>query len=275
MKKKMYKTLGVALTVMLLASLTVGLAATPAAAGDGAWTKFPYPRPGALSGYTLVPVDTSDASKWAAGPALLERAIDGTLYAYWDVGETDDLYKSTDEGRSWSRCSSSTDDLPSATLVDITLSLEDSDTLYVATTTEVYRSTNAGSTFTKLGAISLASNEVISCLSVGFAGGTHWIVVGTDNTTTTTTYNGEVYIKEDTFAGAWNAQNVNAGFTGTYDVRDVAVSPNFATEADAQIVAVITNATTTYVAYQYGSAAWKSATASAELLEGETADPHW
>ena len=119
MKKEILKLAGAALAIVLVLSLVVALVplaqATPVSAGDAKWTKFPTPRQGALSNYLVVPVGAANQVVYAAGPGPVAKAIDGTLYAYWDVGEAAkgaNLYKSGDNGRSWTRCyfSGSSDD---------------------------------------------------------------------------------------------------------------------------------------------------------------------
>jgi photosystem II stability/assembly factor-like uncharacterized protein len=271
MKNKIYKILCVVLTLALLSSFVAGLA-TPAAAADGAWTKFLYPRAGGLSGYVLTPFDTTrtpPATTWSAGPGPIQKAINGDLYAYWDVGEATNLYKSTDGARSWTRCDSATGPLHAIVgtpLVAIACSPQDAKTVYVTDDTTVFKSADAGATFSSLMAGPWASGT-ITCMDIGYNSGSHWIVVGTASST-----GGEVYLKSDVYGSAWAAQNVQVGQPaagGPYNVMAVACSPNFATEAKPQIVAVITGLSGTrhtYVTYQYGGGAWNAASSlNAEL----------
>ena len=272
MKTKLPKIMSLLLTVVLLASLMIGAAVTPAAAADGAWTTVSYPRAGSLSGYIIAPqAAVAGTSDWAVGPAFLEKAVDGTLYAYWDVGEATHLYKSANEGRTWSRCGKTTGPLAGVALVDIVCSTEDANIVYVASATTVYKSTDAGATWSGLSAIA-GINGAITSMDVGYNGGSHYVVVGPDNTTVGVGTDGEVYMKRDAFGTGWAAQGIGGteAAAADYDVRAVACSPNFATEANPQIVAVVSRVAAaggnTYVSYQYGGGAWGSAaTPNAEL----------
>ena len=204
MKKKILSILGAGLALVMVLSLVVALAPAnqvqevQASPDAGAWSKFPTPRPGALSKYLLVGTSAAGASEYRAGPGPIAKAIDGTLYCYWDVQETDDLYKSADNGRTWSRCSTATDELGGTSgsfgtaIIDIACSPDDADLLYVADNTTVYKSTDAGGTFTTVAALPSPVGTAcpISNLDAGFDGTAHWIVVGTANAS-----GGEVYIK--------------------------------------------------------------------------------
>jgi len=94
MKKKIPSIVGLVLALTLALSLGAGfIPANTAEANPGVtkWEKFPTPRQGSLSDYILVPT-TAGVSKWAAGPGPLEKGLDGTLFAYWDVGAATNLY---------------------------------------------------------------------------------------------------------------------------------------------------------------------------------------
>ena len=161
MKNKISKMLGVALTVTLLVSLAVGIFAAPAAAAmPGVWEQFQHPRPGDLSGYQLVPV-TAGASNWVAGPGPVAKAIDGSLYAYWRVGDPTNVYKSTDFGKTWDDVGLPTGPLAGVVVVDIACSTEDADLVYVASATTVYKSTNGGRTWVALTAVGMSGTETI------------------------------------------------------------------------------------------------------------------
>jgi len=275
MKTKLPKILSLLLTVVLLASLMIGAAVTPAAAADGAWATISYPRPGSLSGYIIAPQAAGVSTFGLAGPGPLEKAADGTLYAYWDVGEATNLYKSADGGRTWSRCGKSNGPLNGGgaplALVGITCSTEDANILYVCSAATVYKSADAGATWSALSAIA-GINGAITSMDAGYNGGSHYVVVGTDNATGGVGTDGEVYMKRDAFGAGWAAQGIGGtqALAADYNVLAVACSPNFATEANPQLVAAVSRVAAvggnTYVSYQYGGGAWGSAaTPNAEL----------
>lgn len=264
MKIKNSKIIGVLLTLVLLGSLTAGLAVPAAAQGpQNVWSTVP--QVGDMGRQMAGP---SAGPPAAVGPGPMEKAIDGTYYAFfWDFPPgpvTSYLKKSPDGGHSWMGCSTLTDDLGAIGITAIACSSEDANTLYVAGwDNNVYRSSDGGGTFSLLSAIPFNNPaENISSLSVGYSGGTHWIIVGTWSGGGG--WDGEVYMKSDLFGSLWNAQGLAGSQTvaGDYDVLAVAASPNFTTEANPQIVAVVsefTGGTNTYVSFQYGAGAWNSA----------------
>ena len=110
-----------------------------------------------------------NAGNWAlangSDTAHLTRAADGTLYACVN-GLTYTLYKSTDEGRSWSYTGGVTD-----TIVDIACSIIDADTVYFTDGSHVYKSDDAGASFSTVADASLPTldtNESITCLDIGY-----------------------------------------------------------------------------------------------------------
>jgi len=263
MKKKFSKIFGVALALVLVVSLGVFVAVpadTDASPAANKWAKFSIPSAGSLGDYILVPVDTDNVSTWVAGPAFLTKSKDGDLWVYWDVSPTatasSNLFKSTDEGRSWDNMGASTSVVADKVIVDIACSPEDNDIVYVADTSHVYKTDDGGSTWATMPDI-VGMIGSITCLDTAYSD-RHYVVVGTDNTT-----NGEVYVKPDLPYEIWEAQQIPASNA----VMDVAFSPNFATETNTQIVAVTDNATSTFVRYQWGGGDWNT---KAELLEADT-----
>ncbi len=112
--------------------------------------------------------------------AQLTIAIDGTLYAYVN-GLTYTLYKSTDEGRSWSYKGEVTD-----AIVDIVCSSLDADIIYITDGSHVYKSADAGASFSKVADTTLPildDNESITCLDVGYdAGDEPYVFIATADT---------------------------------------------------------------------------------------------
>jgi len=256
MKTKLPKILSLALTVVLLASLMIGAAVTPAAAGGEAWTTMSYPRAGGLGKYILGP-----AAGVTAGTGPMEMAVDGTLYAYWDVGEGalgSNVYKSTNGARTWSRCGTSTDGLGNVAITAIACSSEDANILYVTDGVDVWRSSDAGATFVTL----VRPAGGITALAVGYNGGNHFIYIGG-----LTAANGDVLMMQDSFGQSWASTDYDAlavAIGSTRVVDAVAVSPNFATEGTPQVI-VVSHVTVAarvdvinecHVAYSYGGAAW-------------------
>jgi len=257
MKTKINKLLGVALTLMLLGSLTVGLV-VPVAAADGSWSTITTPQAGVLSNYIL-----SSTTGTVAGPGPMEKTVDDSaIYAFFDVGltpngEVDNLYKSTDGGVTWTRTGTATDDLwlpagdATYTITAIATSTQDAKRVYVTDGTDIYRSTDAGSTFVQL----LAPPVGITSMAVGY-NGDHFIYIGGSD--------GDVWVLRDAFGYAWTSTNflaatllLPAPATGPRNIVAVATSPKFSSEAQPQLMAVSTTAAGgTYVSFSYGGAAW-------------------
>jgi len=207
-KTKINKLLGVLVVVMLLGSLTVGLA-VPAAAADGSWSVLNTPQVGPLGNYIMVPTIPGPpvTSGLAAlnftstgpytndvGPSLLTKNKDGSiLYVNWDINEGaqgSNLYKSTDGGRTWIRCSNTTDDLGDVQITQIVTSPQDANRVYVVTDewdptagdyfNQIYRSTDAGANFTRI--VTPTDEEEgalpIYSLAVGY-NGSHYLYAAT------------------------------------------------------------------------------------------------
>jgi len=230
--KKLSKILGVVVALVMILSTTMVLT-TPVAADDEDWSLFTLPDIGAASDYFMDTVIN--------GFGALAQATDGTLYL--PVGGYADLFISTDDGRTWEE----TDffaDTGGGPIVDIACYSEDADTVYVADATNVYRTRDAGDSWTDLGDPRTgAATEVINCLDVGYADGDPHIFVGTNDPAggLGATY-GEVYYYCDApFASVWTDLNVCApdvpGVINTSEVWGIACSPDF--ENDTLVVAVI------------------------------------
>ncbi|GAJ02086.1 unnamed protein product, partial [marine sediment metagenome] len=133
MKGKLKAVFGIGLTLVLLASLTVGLAAAPAGADPGTlkFTKLALPQVGEDGNYWAYP--DSDV-----GP--IATSSDGdTLFAAVDGGgETWQLMKSTNGGYAWKATGFDDTD----TIVDVAVSPDyaDDTTVLVATENLVYQS---------------------------------------------------------------------------------------------------------------------------------------
>ncbi len=269
MKKKFSKILGVGLALVLVVSLGafVVAPANPADASPAAnkWAKFSIPSAGSLGDYILAPTDDEGVSTLQSpgGPAYLTKSKDGDLWAYWDVSEatSSNLYKSTDEGRSWIKMGSSTSVVADVEVIDIACSPEDNDVVFVAglnsdSEYKVYKTSDGGSTWAAMPDLPGAFGA-ITCLDVSYKDGRHYVAAGANNGV-----NGEVYVKPDIAYETWEAQQM----TTHNKVWDVAFSPNFATETNENVVAVTDSGIATYVRHQFGGGDWD--TVKAQLRVG-------
>ena len=190
--------------------------------------------------------------------AHLTIAIDGILYAYVN-GLTYTLYESTDAGRSWSYTGEFTD-----AIVDIATAPNDASNIYYATSSNVYKSDDAGSSFSKVADTTLPTlddNESITCLDVSYdASDDPYVFIATADTDDGD-FGGVYGLPEADSETQWADLQV-----GSYDVYAIAFSPNFT--IDRQLVAVVTDEIHTYVINNYGVVGdW---TSGVELLESDT-----
>ena len=240
-----------AVGLLLLLSLLVSISPlTPAVAApdEAKWSRVNIPTEGKAGNRVLA--SGSDVEH-------LTLAIDGTLYAYV-ASLTYTLYKSTDEGRSWSYSSEIT-----GAIVDIACSSLDADIIYVTDGSHVYKSADAGASFSKVADTTLPTlddNESITCLDVGYdASDDPYVFIATADTDDGD-FGGVYYLPEADSGAEWTDLQA-----GSYDVYSIAGSPQF--KGDSQIVAIVTDETHTYVINNYGVAGdWAS---GVELLEGD------
>ena len=186
--------------------------------------------------------------KLAEGSDLhsLTLASDGTFYCGANPNSTPyRLFKSTDSGSSWSYTGRVED-----TIVDIAILPTDSNTVYYATSSKVFKSTDSAINFELLAANpggSGTGNVVISSLDVTSANGINYIAVGLrDN-------------DPSQFAGIYTLienQPFNWQINGSanWDVFEVSFSPRFA--EDHQITAVGTDEVNTIIASGTAGGSW-------------------
>jgi len=236
----------VLILILLLLSLNVILPAPAVSSSTDAakWARVNIPTGGAAGGWVLA--DSSDIQH-------LTAAADGTLYAY-GRGLPYTLYKSTDGGLKWSNIGQVQDVIKS-----IAASPHDPGTIYYATSSAVYRSTNGGRTFVQMPPVpggAGSGNIEITSLSVTWLN-YNIIAVGTRDTNSSE--HGGVYTLEeaDNFPG-WTDTDI-----GSYDVYAVAFSPNYT--SDREIVAVATNETDTFIISKIANADWSAFIGSARL----------
>jgi len=235
---------------LLLSLLVMASPVTPVTADpdEVIWLKVNIPAEGNAGNWVLA--DGSDIQH-------LTMAIDGTLYACVK-GLTYTLYKSTDEGRSWSYSNEITE-----AIVDIACSSLDADIIYVTDGSHVYRSDNAGASFSKVADTTLPAlddNESITCLDVGYdAGDDPYVFIATADTDDGD-FGGVYYLPEAVSGAEWTDLQV-----GNYDVYSIAGSPEF--NNDSQVIAIVTDETHTYTINNYGVVGdW---TSGVELLDGD------
>jgi hypothetical protein len=175
----------------------------------------------------------------------LTMAADGTLYGYAAPSGTGfTLFRSTDDGRSWSYTGGVQD-----AIVDIATSPDDAGIVYYATASDVYKSTDAGNSFTQLPANpgGAGSNNVeITSIAVAPGGGGSLIAVGTRDTDAAE-YGG-VYVPGEPFTG-W--ADTNIGNCDVYAVAFASGSP-----ADRELVAVVTDEVDTFITAKVGDDGW-------------------
>jgi photosystem II stability/assembly factor-like uncharacterized protein len=242
---------------VIIAGLVLLLAADmpflPAAASADAvkWTKVSIPTEGKAGNWVLA--DGSDIQH-------LTMASDHTLYACGE-GLTHTLYRSTDDGVSWSYIGNVQD-----AIVDIAVLPGDDSTIYYATASAVYRSTNGGKTFYALPAPGGAgsNNVTITSLDVGRLD-RNIIAVGTRDTDDSE-FGGVYILDEEDAVPGWTDTNI-----GSYDVYALAFSPNYA--SDRQLVAVVTDEANTLVTIKTGDTGWGTTIGDARLDKDNSGAP--
>ena len=222
-------------------------APAPLAAEDARWSQVPLPANGVSAGWVLAA---------GADTRYLTAAVDGTLYCYaTPTGTPDRLFKSTDGGLSWSSVGRVRD-----TIIAIAAAPFDASTIYYATVSSVYRSTDAGATFVALppnpgGAGS--GNVQITSLDVARPGAGNLVAVATRDTDAGK-YGGVYLLDESSPAGIWLDSSI-----GNYDVLRVAYSPVYMD--DRTLFAVATNETDMVVRTKVVSGGWGQIIADARL----------
>jgi photosystem II stability/assembly factor-like uncharacterized protein len=197
------------------------------------------------------------AGNWAlaAGSDIqhLTMSTDGTLYAY-GKGLPYTLFKSTDGGLKWSYTGQVQD-----TITDIAVSPHDSNIIYYATSSQVYRSTNGGKNFLQMpvspGGAGSGHIEITS-LAVTWLDN-NILAVGTRDTDNAE-FGGVFTLEENVDFSGW----IDTGI-GAYDIYAVIFSPAYASDRD--IVAVATDEIDTFVMSRIGNSGWNTFTGQAIL----------
>ncbi len=225
-----------AVGLFLLLSLLAAISPlTPLTAGpdEVSWFKADIPAAGNAGNWVLA--DGSDIQQ-------LTMAIDGTLYANVN-GLSYALYRSTDQGSSWSYSNQITE-----AIVAIACSSLDADTIYLTDGSYVYKSDDAGASFSKVADGSLPAlddNESITGLDVGYDGGDDpYLLIATADTDAGD-FGGVYYLSEAVAGAGWTDLQV-----GSYDTYSIAGSPGF--KDDSRLIAIVTDETHSYVINNYG-----------------------
>ena len=238
--------------LILLLSLSFSTLAVTAASDEARWLRVNTPTEGEAGNWVLA--DGSDVQHLTMTP-------DGTLYAC-GKGLTYTLYQSTDGGYRWSHLGKVQDNI-----VDIAIAPDETGTIYYATSSTVYRSTNGGKSFDAMPSDpgGAGSNNVeITAIAVTHLDG-NIIAVGTRDTDSSQ-YGGVYTLDQEQAVPGWEDSSL-----GNYDVYAVAFSPNF--PANRQLVAVVTDETDTYITSQVGEAAWDATIGNARLDKDNSGTP--
>ena len=237
--------LGLILLLSLPFSTPASLAI--AASDEVKWSRFNIPAEGSAGNWVLA--DSSDVQH-------LTMAIDGTLYGYaTPSGTSYTLFQSTDGGESWSYTGKVED-----TIVDIAAAPDQAEVVYYATPSNVYRSTDGGSSFVPLPASpgGAGSNNIeITSIDVAPPYSQNIIAVGTRDTDSSQ-FGGIYILDEETALPHWLDTN-----PGDYDIYAIAFSPSYTT--DWRLVAVATDENDTIITTKVGDAAWGATIGNARL----------
>ena len=243
MAKFSHKTLVLLLFLTLIVT-NISLRSPVFAVDEAQWNPVDIPTEGAPGKWTLA--EGSDTSH-------LTLAKDGTLYCYANPsGTTYTLFKSTDNGRSWTTTGKVTD-----AIIDIAVLPQDDTSIYYATTERVYKSIDAGNTFIMLpipgGAGS--GNVLITSIDVVHVGNTNMVAVSTIDYDTAE-YGGVYLLDEGLVSTGWVDTCI-----GDYDVYRVAFSPDYTD--DRQLTAVTSDETDTYIMSKIYTGDWGQAIGNA------------
>lgn len=194
----------------------------PSAAADARWSEIPLPRTGAAGGWALAP-----------GTDVTQLTIDnqGRLYA-WAIGESGGLFRATTATDKFTRLYASNDNP-----VAITITTEES--IYYATETSVYRSTNGGATFHQIASQPGGADKRITSLDIYHRPQGNLIAVSVTDTAPGSS-GGVYFYDEADFFGRW----IDAGI-GEYSALAVRFSPDF--ETDRALLVLVTDGEETFI----------------------------
>lgn len=217
MKGKYSSILGITVALSLVLSLLAPmLAVSPVQAGDNKWSEWTVPEEGEDGDWVLY--SGSDAGPFGIaenGRTLFAAVCDDD---WGDGAATYAVMKSTDRGYTWDKTDLAGLDEPIVAIA-ISPDYDDDEILYVATTTDVYESDDAGDEFNM--EWSVPAGETITCMDVSLVKGDLPVVVGTTE---------DVYFCED--GADVEAQGFNE------EVLAVKFSPKFKSKSDHSVAIV-------------------------------------
>jgi hypothetical protein len=245
--------ISVIITPVLFVSFVTFINTIPvyAAAEAAKWTRLSIPTEGEAGGWTLA--ENSDIR-------CLTMAADGTMYAY-GAGLTYTLLKSTDGGLKWASIGQVRDEIKC-----IAASTYDPAFLYYATATNVYRSADAGQSFTQLPAPGGAGtgNIEITSLAAGWLNGS--IIAAGTRDTDIGEYGGVYVFDEAEILPSW----ADTGLGG-YDAYAVTFAPGYSSYQ--QIAVVVTDETNSWVFSKNGNQDWNASLGAAKLNRNNSSVP--
>ena len=233
MKKKYSRILGLALTLMLVASL-FGFAA-PVSAANTAWSPIANPGATLATGLNLAnaevgPIAVSPDGGTIFAAVQCEAAIIG-VSATGTAGVDDwALLQSADGGHNWTATGLINNPGP-ITGIAISSNFATDNTMYVAAGSvplapapAVFRSNNSGAAFVELKAVPIdaggTATAVINSIDMWPASPYPYVMVGT---------NTDVWVLQDAPFGVWLDQEIATGAGVWVNVMAVAFAPDFAT----------------------------------------------
>jgi len=222
--------------LLLLSLLGVTSTITPATAAtdEVEWSRVNIPTEGRTGNWMLA--DNSDVQQ-------LSMAIDSSLYCYADVGGEDVLFRSEDDGRSWTET-----DYDGGAIADIVCSNTDAGTIYITDGSHVYKTEDAADTFQTIADATLPAldaNESITCLDAGSVDGDRYLFIGTADSDGGD-FGGVYYIAETSFGAHWADLAL-----GNYDTYSIACPPE--PSDDFQVIALVTDEARSWVINNYGT----------------------
>jgi hypothetical protein len=272
------KILGTLVALAMLASLIVGVTASPASAAAGtlAWGTYATPSNAnyLLGGYNnnvvapavAAPMSNPTINMVAASPTGSE------IFGLDAANET--LYSSTNGGASWSEVAVTGIVAPIAFVVSPNFKTDNA--MAIATQSGVWISTNAGAGFTNISPNLGTPAETITSLALGYwfnTGNVLTALVGFSGAAATNIYGSNV-IDYTYGAFGWAAlKNAIGATTGPQmnNVYGVAFSP--AAITDGEIMAVYENTGVLYISSDFGALGWNSSAYPDNAIIGATGTP--
>jgi hypothetical protein len=285
MKTKLIKIFAVALTVVLLGSLTVGLAVSPAGAINSTlkFDKLPLPKVENWSDeatfavneghYVLTPgMSVGPIAVSPDGGTLLAAAAPGNYVgASWF-----EIMKSLDGGFTWSvtgfyaeasRFDTKPADPTSIVAIKFSPEFADDNTIIVATQAEVYQSVDGGKNFVSMTEGSPPWLGIITSLDVTMdTAGRLALMVGIGNG------GGDVWVFSTHTGLKWTDQLIGSSSVGYSNVMACAFHPDF---ADSEgICAIVSDGSDTYMQFSFGNTAtgggWGTDIGNAHFLAADS-----